>query len=439
MKVSLSPLRLRPRGLLLGLAICTVSAVPTKSAAGGLLLYEVGSADVGLASAGWGARAQDASTVLTNPAGMTSLQGMQLLLGVQVLYGDLAFAPDSGTSPGLGTGTGGNPVGWFPGGGAFFTWAITPEVSVGLAAAGTFGMALGYDQGWVGRYYAQEATLVGVSVLPSVAWKPIKQLSIGASLNAMYGVLKQKVAINSITAADGQLALDDTAWGVGANVGLLWEPGPGSRFGLTWNSQVNLDFGATPVFTGLTPALQSLISLRGLDTATVDMGIKVPQGVMLSAFHQLNDRWALLGSAGWQQWSKFGMVEASASDTSNPTSVTKDLGFKDTWHLALGAQFQATPAWRLDAGMAYDSTFQDSSNVSPMLPANSAWRFGTGVRHQSSDRFAWGVAAEYAYGATLGVSDQSTLPPALGGRGNLSGSYGNTGIFFLAVNVDWKL
>ena len=42
----------------------------------------------------------------------------------------------------------------------------------------------------------------------------------------MYGVLKQKVALNTVTGPDGQLALDDTAWGFGANVGLLWEPGP---------------------------------------------------------------------------------------------------------------------------------------------------------------------------------------------------------------------
>lgn len=65
------------RGLLFA-----VSAVFSGSAAaGGLLLYEVGTADVGLASAGYTARAQDASTVLTNPAGMTRLPGKQLLLG----------------------------------------------------------------------------------------------------------------------------------------------------------------------------------------------------------------------------------------------------------------------------------------------------------------------------------------------------------------------
>jgi long-chain fatty acid transport protein len=429
----------RLRVALLGLTLCALSAAPTKAAAGGLLLYEVGSSDVGLATAGYGARAQDASTVLTNPAGMTRLAGSHVLVGGQVLYADLAFDPDSGTSPALGTGSGGNPVGWFPGGGAYVTYAITHDVTVGLAAAGTFGLALGYDEGWVGRYYAQEATMAGVSVLPSVAWRVNDRLSVGASLNAMYGVLVQKVGINSVTGPDGQLALDDRAWGFGANVGVLWEPAPGTRLGLVYNSQVNLDFSARPEFTGLSPALQALLAARGLDTAKVQLGIKVPQGIMASAFHQVDGRWAVLASAGWQQWSRFGMLEAGISDTSDPTSVTTDLGFDDTWHLALGAQLRATPAWRIDAGVAYDSSFQDSSNVSPMLPADAAWRFGLGVRNEATERFAWGVAAEYAYGGTLGVNRQSTAPVALGGRGDLSGAYGNTGILFLAVNVDWKL
>ena len=37
---------------------------------GGIMIYDFGPPDVGLASAGYAARAQDASTVFTNPAGI---------------------------------------------------------------------------------------------------------------------------------------------------------------------------------------------------------------------------------------------------------------------------------------------------------------------------------------------------------------------------------
>jgi len=186
--------------------------------AGGLLAYEVGTADVGLASAGYNARAQDASTVFTNPAGMTRLEGTQVLAAGQLDYGRTKFSIGSGTSAALGSEGGGNAFGsdgWFLGGGGFFSHAVSPDLKVGFAMTGNFGAPLEYDENWVGRYYVQEATLIGMSLLPSIAYKATDKLSLGASVNAMYGVFKNKVAINNVSPAfdDGRLQLEDNTWG----------------------------------------------------------------------------------------------------------------------------------------------------------------------------------------------------------------------------------
>ena len=420
---------------------CTLAAAgwfaASPASAGGLLLYEVGTEDVGLASAGYTARAQDASTVFTNPAGMTRLEGTQTTLGLQALYGIIGFTIGQGTSPALGSADGGNPVGWFPGGGGFYSYSVSPDLKLGFAATGNFGLALKYDDNWVGRYYVQNGTLIGVSFLPSIAYRVSPELSVGGSLNVMYGYLKDQVAINNIVGPDGQLSLDSHKWGVGVNLGVLYEASAATRFGFVWNSQIDLDFSAATEFTGLSPALQALLASRGLLNTTLDLGVKVPQGVNASFFHQLDDRWALLGSVGWQQWSRFGDVEVGI-DSSNPQSVTKNLNFKDTWHVAAGAQYRLDSPWRLDFGVAYDSEFQDGSNISPMLPANSAWRFGIGAQKQESKTFSWGLAAEYVYGGNLDVNKRSDAPVALGGRGDLIGSYENAGLLFLTANLNWK-
>jgi len=409
-----------------------------QAVAGGLLLYEVGTPDVGLASAGWGARAQDASTALTNPAGMTRLNGSQILLGAQALYGDYGFSIDSGTSSGLGTGDGGNPIGWLPGGGAFMSFSASPDLKFGFAMAGNFGLSEKYDDNWVGRYYVQEATLLGMSFLPSVAYKVNDKFSVGGGLNVMYGILKDQVAVNNVApgTGDGRLELDDTTWGLGFNIGLLYELSADTRFSLTYNSQVDLDFSAPAEFSNLAPGISTLLSNRGLLNANVDLGVKVPQQVMASLFHQVNPRWAVLGSVGWQQWSKFGKVEVGV-DSNNPTSLTTNLDYDDTWHAALGAQYRLSDPWLLNFGVAYDSKFQGGSTVSPTLPADDAWRFGAGVQNQYSKTFSWGFSAEYAYGGTLDVDKQAVAPVALGGRGNLVGSYPDTGMFFLAFNFSW--
>jgi len=415
-----------------------VGAVACGSAgAGGISLYEVGTADVGLASAGYSARAQDASTVFTNPAGMTRLAGDQLTLGAQVLHADLGFSIGQGTTPALGSNDGGNPVGWFPGGGMFYSHSVSPDIKVGLAITGNFGLAVKYDDGWVGRYRAQDGTLLGVSVLPSAAWRVNENLSLGASLNAMYGKLDNKVAVNNIIGSDGSLTLADNVWGFGANLGLLYEPDRGTRFGITWNSPVNLDFRATTQWDGLAPGVRTLLASRGLLNANVDLGVTVPQGVNASFYREVDPRWAILGSVGWQQWSRFGEVEIGV-DTNNPVGVTTSLNYKDTWHVAAGAQYKLSDAWLLNAGVAYDSGFQDNNSIALALPANAAWRFGAGGQKEESRTFSWGWSVEYLYGGNLHTNVSGNAPVALGGRGDVVGSFNNVGIVFLAANFSWK-
>lgn len=411
--------------------------VSATAQAGGISLYEVGTADVGLAAAGYAARAQDAATILTNPAGMTRLAGNQLTLGAQALHADLGFSIGDATSPALGGGAGGNPIGWFPGGGAFYSHSVSPDLKLGIALTGNFGSAVKYDSGWAGRYYVQEGTLLGVSILPSVAWRVNDRLSLGAALNVMRGTFETKVAVNNIVGPDGQLSLEDNAWGVGANLGLLYETSPGSRFGITYTSPVNLDFRAPASFSGLGPGLQALLTSRGLIDANVDLGMTVPQGVMASVYHELDSRWAILGNVGWQQWSKFGRVDVGV-DSNDPVGLTSNLEFKDTWHVAAGAQYRHSDAWTLTAGVAYDSAFQDNAHVAVALPANAAWRFGVGGQKQESPAFRWGWSLEYVHGGDMNVDLRGNVPVAIGGRGDVVGSFDNASILFLAASLSWK-
>lgn len=307
-----------------------------------------------------------------------------------------------------------------------------------MGVAGNFGLMEEYDDNWVGRYYVRESTLLGVSLLPSIAYKVNDQFSVGASLNAMYGLFETKLAVNNIDPGfgDGSLKLDDNEWGWGVNLSMLYEFYSGTRIGLTYTSEVDLDFKANTEFSGLAPGIEALLDSRGLLNAPLDLGVTVPQTLMASLFYQLDDKWALLGSVGWQDWSNFGKVDVSV-DSSNPTSLTTALPFKDTWHGAVGAQYQVNEPWLLNFGIAYDSDFQKGSYVTPVLPTNATWRFGIGGRQQVSESFHWGPAIEYSWGGDLDVNKQSTAPVALGGRGDLVGTYKDTYGLFVAANFGW--
>ena len=408
-----------------------VLAVPTTSHASGLILYELGTPDVGLASAGYAARAEDASTLFKNPAGMSRLESSQLQVGAQALYGDFGFVPDMNTT--VSGNDGGNPVGWFPGGGAFYVHPISPKWTVGAGAFSYFGLGQEYNQGWVGRYYIQEALLLGLTLMPSVSYQANEWLSLGAGLNAMYGVLDQKIAVNNIGPMqdDGLLELDSSTWGFGADLGVLVEPNEKSRYGLTYISQVSLDFKADTKFSGLGPGLNQILSNRGLLNTELDLGMNVPHYLMASGYGELGDRWAIMGNLGWQNWEKFGQVEVSVSDSTE--GLTTDLKFKDTFHVAGGASFDASEQWKVTAGVAYDSTPVEDVDRSIAFPLGESYRFGAGALWQVSLPVQLGFGYELMWMGDLPV-DQRRGPLA----GRVSGAFESSAIHFIALNVEWK-
>ncbi|HEY7746085.1 MAG TPA: outer membrane protein transport protein [Desulfuromonadales bacterium] len=408
--------------------------------AGGLYLYEVGSPDVGLAAAGYAARAQDASTAFTNPAGMTRLDRPALLLGAQPMYLNLEFEPDENTSavartlPGGGTADDGDSNSWLPAGGLFYVHPVSDKLALGLAVIGSFGLSLDYDDDWVGRYYIREATLQAAAIQPAIAWKVNDWLSVGAGVAAIYGMLEEKMAVNNIDPSlpDGELELKDEDWSVQYNFGLLLEPKKGTRFGLTYLSEADIDFEDRVEFSGLGPGLQTILTNHGLIDAKLDLGVTLPQAVMFSAYHQLNDRLSIMGNLGWQDWSQFGKVDVAVS-AEDATSLTADLGYEDTWHAALGAQYRLAEPWLLTGGVAYDSSMLDDEERSPAMPVGESWRFALGTRYDWSKDVTLGAAYELAWGGDLDL-DVERGPLA----GRVSGTYENAALHVVSLNVDWR-
>jgi len=400
--------------------------------AGGIMLYQFGSPDVGYAAAGYAARAQDASTVFTNPAGMSRLDQSQVLGGLQALYGDVEFSPNSSTA--FSGYDGGVAVGWMPSGSAFIVQKLNQDWSVGFGVLSYFGLAEDYGDNWVGRYHVQNSTLLGLTLTPAVSYRVNNWLYLGAGLNMMYGYLDTEVAINNVLEArpDGKLKYDDSEWGYGGNFGILVEPKKGTRFGITYLTEVKLDFGAVPEFSGLGPVLEAWLRSQELTSSSMDLSMRVPQMVMFSAYHELNAKWAVMGNVGWQDWSRFGKVDVGIN-TSDPRDLTIDSDYNDTWHVALGAQYRYSPQWMFTGGVAYDSSAVDDDKRTVTLPMGETWKFALGAQYALNPNLTLGAAYEFVWMGDMSVDQERG---ALAGR--VSGDYSDSSISFFALNLAWK-
>ena len=419
--------------LFTGAAVVSLLILPIPALAGGLYLYEVGTPDLGLAAAGYAARAQDASTVFTNPAGMTRLDRPEIQFGIQPLYLDLKFSPDSSTSE---AGPDGDPSAWFPAGSLFYVHPVSKDLRLGFGMFGIFGLSLEYEDDWVGRYYLREATLQGLTFLPSIAYRVSPKISIGAGLGIMYAISKTTVAINNLRLfdpqADGQLELEDHDWGFNGKFGILYEPAKTTRFGVTYTTQTVLKFNNNLEWSGLGPGLQAFLQSRGLLNGQLDLGVRAPQAVMVSTFHDVTDRLALLANVGWEQWSKFGKVDIGIVDNTT-RSLTTDRGYKDTWHGALGAQYRLSDPWLLSAGVAYDSSMLDDDQRGPSLPVGDTWRFGLGGQYAYNAKITVSGAYELAWQGNLPMN-VSRGPVA----GTVSGEYKDVAIHFVGMTLNYK-
>ena len=113
--------------------------------AGGAWVYENGSTDVGTASAGRAAIADDASTSFGNPAGMTRLQS-QVLIGLQPLVVTTEF--DVGGRTTVDGSDGGNAGGFIPAGGIYGVYSLRDDLKLGIAVNSYANGELDYDSDW---------------------------------------------------------------------------------------------------------------------------------------------------------------------------------------------------------------------------------------------------------------------------------------------------
>ena len=403
--------------------------LPGLLSAGGAFVYEITTAEMRLGTAGWSSRANDPSTVFTNPAGMTRLNSPQLQAGAGALFSHLVFDPNDNTQT---RGSKGHGNLWLPIGSSFLVYPYSECIRFGFASLGYFGSSLKYNHKWVGRYYVQKTLLQGLSLVPAVAYKLNDFWSFGFGLNVMYGFFRQRSAINNRLDGleDGWVNLHDYRWGVGYLAGVLYEPCNTTRFGIQYLSHVRLHLRAVPKFRKLGPQLEALFEEVGIIGSQIDLDVKVPESVMFSAYHQLNCGFAVMADIGWQRWQNFQKTIFAPVDNASITFTPK---YKNSWHFAVGAEWYWSPSWTLSGGVAYDTSCVKPRNRTFNYPVGKQWRFGTGARFTYSENLLFDIATELLWQGKM-FADQSRGP--LGGR--VSGHYHNNYVWFLASDIIWK-
>jgi long-chain fatty acid transport protein len=421
----------------------------------GFALQENSGSAIGNAFAGGAASAEDASTLWSNPAGMSRLGSPQVAMAVHLITPSFKFQNDGSVpaafQPLGGTGGDAGSVNVVPN--LYVAVPIDRRWSVGVGINAPFGLVTEYDDNWIGRFQAVKSDIKTINVNPSVSWRVNDTLAVGAGVSwqRIDAELTSRVNYSAALAqAAGQAAAgglipaslvpqivgltpglesqakvegDDSAWTW--NVGFLWDVTPQTRIGgqyrssIKYNIAANVDF-CSPGSCSPLPALPAQIApVVGLLAANVNgvlanggvrADIELPDIANLSIFHRLDDRWDLMADVQYTRWSVF--KELRFVRTTGALLSNTPENFEDAWRFSVGATYHWTDAWSFRGGVAYDQSPVTDVDRTPRLPDADRYWIAIGAQYRFNRNLALDAGFVYLPMKTPDIQQNAGSTPA---------------------------
>jgi len=395
---------------------CAVTAAALSAGpvfAGGLWLNEFGDFSGGRASAGAPAGVDDAATLAYNPASGTRLDDSHLFVAGGVFLPNTKFDVEY-TTPRFGDDNGGSAGNDAPAASLAYVHDLDSDRwSLGAYLGALSGAGLDYNDDWTGRYQATEVDLMVVTLAPTVGYRITDHLSVGASLQYWYADFMQKLAVPRPLRPDlpdGRAKLDGDDTGFSYTLGAMYELTERTRFGVMYQSEVQ------PKFSGN-------LKLKPIDLeAQSDTQLTLAEYARLGIHQDLDERWSVDFTIGWDNWSKLDNVLISTGDRQAGLATN----WRDTYHYAWGAQYRPGGKWSFTGGVSYDTNPVDEKWRGAELPVDRQVRYAVGAQYQLSETLKLGGYANYA-----------DLGKARIARANWGGDYQENGVLQLIVNANW--
>jgi long-chain fatty acid transport protein len=382
-------------------------------------------ATIGPAMTGVFASADDAVTAATNPAGLTRLHATEWVGEVQAFYADSDFTT---TVQSVGASSSSSSSSSLAIPSLYYARPINEHITFGASL--TVPSGLGSDPGddTPARYLLEKWSLGYASLTPAVGYRVNEQLSFGIGVNLNYALYDYQTAVfNGPGQADGKMELRDSSFGLGYQLGALYELSPATRLGLSYGSATSSSFSSTPELSGLSSQREALLA-AGIRNTPVALESKFPQHAGFGVWHEFADGKSASLDVIWVNFSQFGLSSATLGSQSIEVSNQR---YNDIWGVSAGMKWPLDEKWALRFGTAYASSGVDSQNRSFALRLDQVIAVGAGTEYR------WGKNRVVAVNLTyydLGDAPVSTNIPLLG---TLSGHYTTNYAIGLDLTLRW--
>jgi len=389
-----------------------VAIISTQAWSAGFQLNEFSSSGLGRAYSGEGAIADDAGNASRNPALIMMFDRPTFSAGAVYIDPDVNI---SGKSPYTGRSTDADniaPTAWVPN--AHFVMPINEQFGWGASVTSNYGLATEFNDNYIVGEYGGKTDLKTVNLNLSGAYRLNDSWSFGVGFNAVYADAKierysgeQTAALPKVSQKIASLKGDE--WGYGWNAGILYELDKNNRYGLTYRSEVKIDFDGD-YKSGIRTQANVLPGAGtafpwGTTNATVpgSLTLNLPEMWELSGYNRVAPQWAIHYSMAYTSWSQF--QELKATGTNGQTLFYKEEGFKDSYRIALGTTYYMDKSWTFRTGIAYDDSPVPASKRSISIPDQDRLWLSAGTTYAFNDDASIDVGVSYMHGQKVTVKE----------------------------------
>ena len=393
----------------------------------GLLVATTANARPYPALTGISASADNASVSGNNPAAMTRFDARNMRFELLTFYSDNTWEGQVGT-----------------GGPTFISedtsTTIIPSVNMvmplkndwhfGFTVLGS-GSSDDYDDGWPGRYFIEEYSLVYLSAFPSIAKQVTDKLSLAGSLAITYTSYEQIKAVPNVDPGfgDGQLTIDADGGTVGFSLSMLYEFSAQTRFGVVWRSELDTELEGNADFTNLGPTTESILDAAGLLGAPVTIESRSPQAITAGIYHEFADGGALVLDGVWADFSRFKLSEIYVDGTQ---FVDSSVEYDDIFGVTVGYNRPLSDRLTIGFGALYVGDMVDDDNRTITLRLDSMWGAGIGLEWKWKDNRSLSATLNY-----IQLGDAPVTSPSIPGIGAVTGSFTDRGTIYLEIGMSW--
>ena len=388
--------------------------------AGGLWITEYNQPTQGRAGAGEEAGNGDASDAFLNPASMSRHTESQLMVNGGLILPSVEFDVDRGSVLN-GDGDGGDAGDLTPSASVFYSRPLNERWSLGFSGLALTGSTLDYDDDWVGRFQAQDVTLIVIGAIPAVAFKATDKLSFGLAVPVMYSNLELDIAVPELITApgtgEGKAEVDGDDVQVAASVSFHYQFSEQTALGGRATSKFQFDYDGN-------------IEAKYLGQVGVSTELTLASLARIGLSHAFNDRWSGYATVGWDDWSQMDEVLLST----NSGGLTLPRNWEDTYHYALGADYRLDDQWTLRAGIAYDTSPVDEDDRPADMPIDEQFRYAIGADYLRDSGMKVSGSLVYADYGDAEIENSGDM-----GLVGFSGDYQTNEIWFASLSFNWPL